>query len=97
MNAVTFGAGFCGAQPHPATDSMLLARTEDTVARVTQPGDNVAITVEMAVDGSGINIDIGMLVLYGRNALGRRHQHQSTDGTRAGLLEQIYGGHHGAA
>ena len=52
----------------------ILLRAEDTVAGVAQAGDDVAVVVQLLVQGADIDVHIGVGLMQGLQALGRGHQ-----------------------
>lgn len=61
----------CGSRPCYCT---ILLRAEDTVAGVAQAGDDVAVVVQLLVQGADIDVHIGVGLMQGLQALGRGHQ-----------------------
>src|SRR5687768_18186702 len=60
---------------------------EDAVARVAQPGADVAVAVELAVERGGDDRDLRMGLAQGRDALRRGHEADHVDAPRARALE----------
>ena len=63
---------------HPLPLSLLLERTdllgaENTVARVAQAGNDVALFIEAFVQGTGVDVHIGIQLLNVLDALGSGH------------------------
>ena len=57
-----------------------LLGAENTVTRVAQAGHDVAVAVELAVDGGGVNGDIGVRGLQRGHAFGAGQQADELDG-----------------
>ena len=73
----------CSAQPASAG----LLRAEDTVARIAQTGQDVAVVIELAVNGGSKDLDVRMRCVQGVNALGHGQQAQKLDGFGLAFLE----------
>ncbi len=50
---------------------------EQAVARVAQARKNVAVRVQLGIDGGGVDRNVGMILQQPGNALGRRHKHNN--------------------
>ena len=59
----------CTAQRLPFYSVLL--RAEDTIARITEAGHDISMLVQMVIDSSDIEVDIGMRLRHGLHALGR--------------------------
>src|SRR5690606_38334424 len=77
--------------------SVLLLRPEDSVTRIAQPRNDVAVFIQVTVDRCRIDVHVRVILLDLGDALGRRHENQGAHIAAAGLLEQVDGGHHGTA
>ena len=66
----------------------LSERAEDAVARVAETGDDVALLIEMVVDGGDVDGHVRMLLVHEADALRRRDEAHERDGLRALFLEQ---------
>src|SRR5690606_18190014 len=104
--AITFsrpaGRSPCPLPRSPSYRSMAsprfaLFRSEQPVAGVAEARHDVAVLVQMAVDGGHIDVHIRMFLLDGVDALGRRNQAHQLDLRAAALLQQGDGGVGGTA
>src|SRR6266545_5003436 len=66
------------------------ARAEQAVARVPQAGEDVALVVELAVQGGGVDGDVGVGVEHGAHARGGRDEAQEANPLRAGALQRAH-------
>ena len=64
-----------------------LARTENFIAGIAQAGNDIAVFVQMAVEGGGINGNVGVGFVNQFHAFGRGNQHQRFDIAAAFLLQ----------
>ena len=71
------------ASPLPAT------AFRRCVPGVAEAGDDVAVLVEMGVDGGRINVHVGMRFLDALDAFGSAHEIEAEDALAAALLEEI--------
>ena len=63
------------------------ARAEEAVACVAEPGQDVAVRVEFAIERRAVDGDIGVRVVDARDTFGGRDQAQKADARGAGALE----------
>src|SRR5256885_6421654 len=68
-----------------------LPGAEQAIARVPQPGQDVAVLVELAVERGGEDGDIGVGLEHAPHALGRGDEAEEADALGAGVLERVYG------
>lgn len=64
-----------------------LACTENFIAGIAQAGNDIAVFVQMAVEGGGINGNVGVGFVNQFHAFGRGNQHQRFDIAAAFLLQ----------
>src|SRR5690606_14096197 len=76
---------------------VLLPGPENAVPRVAQTWNNVAVLVQMAVDGRCIYMDVGVVLFNCRDAIRGCHQHECPHISAAGFFQQINGRNHGTA
>ena len=65
-----------------------LFRAEDTVARISQTGNNVAVIVEAFVQRCAVNGDVGVILIDSANTLGSRKNVDATDVLDTLVLQQ---------
>ena len=66
-----------------------LLGTKDSVARIAQTGNDVAVIVELLIDRADVDIDVGMILLNLGNALGRADQAHEADVFAAAVLQEL--------
>ena len=66
-----------------------LLGTEDTVAGIAQTGDNVSMLIQLLVDGSDVQIHIGMCLGNSLNAFGTADDVHHDDALAAVLFQEI--------
>ena len=64
-------------------------RAEDAVAGIAQAGDDVAVLVEMVVDGCDVDGDVGMRCIDGVYAFRRSDKAQEDDALRTLLFQEV--------
>ena len=74
-----------------------LLGAEETVARVAQTGNDIAVLIELFIAGGHIDVHVGMILLHPGDALGRGDQVDQTDVMASALLEERDGGGGAAA
>src|SRR5215470_7242179 len=72
-------------------------RSVQTIAGVTEAGHDVAVVVEMAVDGRGIHGHVGVVRVEILEAFRTRQETHELDRARSRLLEPVDRGHRGVA
>ena len=65
----------------------LSERSEQPIARVAEPGQDVALRVQLAVERGAVHDDVGVRAGEALDALGRRDEAHEPDARRAGALE----------
>src|SRR5690606_1280914 len=88
-----YASRWCSCSP---SMNVLLPGAEDLVTGIAQAGDDVALFIEPLVDRSSEYLHVRMQRVHPLDAFGARYQHQGPDLVRAGTLEQLDGGNHGA-
>src|SRR6267143_5421826 len=68
-----------------------LSGTEQAIARVPEPRQDVAVVVELAVERGGEDGDVGVGFEHATHALGRRDEAEEADALGARMLERFYG------
>lgn len=63
------------------------ARSEQAVAGVAQPRQDVTLIVELSIEGGAIDDDIGMCLRQSANAFWRGNQAKKANAGRTGSLE----------
>lgn len=69
--------------------------SENPVARVTQAQEDVAVVVEAAVDGGGLDGHVGVPLVHRGDALGAGQQADEFHRARLERLDFVDGGHGG--
>ena len=62
---------------------------KDSIARVAQTRDNIAVLVEVVIERAGIDFDIRMVLLEIRNAFGRGNEDHELDVLAAALFHLV--------
>src|SRR5205823_7128266 len=71
----------------------LLTGAEQPVPRIAQPGQDVALRVQLAVERRGEHRDVAVGLEHAAHALGSGDQAEEPDALRAGVLERAHGVH----